>query len=85
MHVCEEHGVLYLAQGLCMDGGVHRAGLKLIKVFAQQPQPLICWIIPIEPEPGIAGVVVPAMKVLCTRQALSSIHRCTAAHESFVS
>ena len=64
------HGVQYLAQGLCMDGGVYRAGLKLIKVLAQQPQPLICWVIPIEPETGIAGVVVPAVEVLCTHQAL---------------
>ncbi len=54
----------YLFQRLSMHCGVHRTGLKLIKVLAQQAQALICWIISIKPEPCIAGVVVPAMEVL---------------------
>ena len=68
MWVCREHGVLDLAQRLGMDSRVHGAGSKLIEVLAQQPQSLICWVIPVEPESRIAGVVVPAMKVLCTHQ-----------------
>ena len=47
-----------------MHGGVNWAGVKLIQILAQQLQALICWVITIEPETRIAGVVIPAMKVL---------------------
>ena len=47
-----------------MHGGVNWAGFKLIQILAQQLEALICWVITIEPETRIAGVVVSAMKVL---------------------
>ena len=54
----------HLFQWLSMHGGVNWAGFKLIQILAQQLEALICWVITIEPETRIAGVVVSAMKVL---------------------
>ncbi len=65
----------YLVQGLSMHCGVHRPGLKLIKVLAQQAQALICWVISIKPEPCITGVVVPAMEVLHANSGNISQHQ----------
>ncbi len=54
----------YLTQCLCMYSGIHRTSLKLIQILAQQAETLICWIISIEPETGIAGMVISAVEVL---------------------
>ena len=54
----------YLFQWLSMDGGVNWAGFKLVQILAQQLQALVRWVITIEPETRIAGVIVPAVKVL---------------------
>ena len=47
-----------------MHSGVNWAGVKLIQILAQQLQALVCWVITIEPEARIAGVIVSAVKVL---------------------
>lgn len=52
-----------------MYGGVHRASFKLVQVVTEQPEALICRVIPIEPEACIARVVVPPVEVLQRKQA----------------
>ena len=58
---------MYLFQGLSMYSGVDWAGVKLIQVLAEQLQALICWVITVEPETSIAGVIIPAVEVLQQR------------------
>lgn len=54
----------YLFQRLSMHSRVNWASLKLVQVLAQQVQALIRWVIAIEPEASVTGVVVPAVEVL---------------------